>query len=482
MQWSEQQQAIFQWFETGKGNLVIRARAGTGKTTTILEAISHAPEQQIILGAFNKKIALELQSRLKNPKAKAQTFHSLGYSAIMYNWKGCVLDNDRAERLVRRVSPNNIPDSVVSMIKKMSALGKNICPYPNMDRMLEISYQFDVDPSEELINEGWNIHTICQLAMNTMSVACEKDGTFDFDDMIFVPLRNSWIRPRFDLVVIDEAQDMNTSQLLMAQRLSKGRIVVVGDDKQAIYGFRGADSNSIDRLKGELIANELGLTITYRCPKQVVQHINWIVPDFKAADEAPEGLVKVLAYDKMLVEVDAGDFILSRKNAPLSRTCFKLLALNKKVVIEGREIGKGIQKIVKSLKAKDIPELIEKIYIWQDKQLEKLSKVDNKFVEGKIENIKDQAEIIKVFAENSETIDELVLKLEVMFQQTDNGKLDCIVCSSVHRAKGLERNRVFGLSDTLYPGGNQKSIEEQNIEYVMVTRAKKEFIRVVGLI
>ena len=58
--WSEQQESIFGWFREGEGNLVVRARAGTGKTTTIIEAITYAPEEKILLAAFNRKIADEL--------------------------------------------------------------------------------------------------------------------------------------------------------------------------------------------------------------------------------------------------------------------------------------------------------------------------------------------------------------------------------------------------------------------------------------
>lgn len=480
MQWSEQQQRIFDWFTVGKGNMVIRARAGTGKTTTIIEAITHAPEQQILLGAFNKKIASELQSRLKNPKAMAKTFHALGYGIIMYNWKGCSLDKGRSERLSRVVAGSSCPDSVVNLVKRLSSLGKNICPNPTMSKMLDICFLHDIEPTEEAVNDGWTIHRISELAMGVMAKAAEKDGTFDFDDMVYVPIRNNWIKPKFDLVVIDEAQDMNASQLIMATRLSRGRIVVVGDDKQAIYGFRGADSNSLDRLKGELVADELGLNITYRCPKSVVSYVNRIVPDFIADASAPDGIVRPLSYDKMIEEAEAGDFILSRVNAPLTKTCFKLLALNKRAMVEGREIGQAIKKIVKGFKITDINDLFPKLIEWQQKQLDKLSRVDNEFVASKIEHMNDQVEIIRIFAENSDTLDEMMLKLDVMFQQTENGKYDYIVCSSVHKSKGLERNRVFGLVDTLYPGKN-KSIEEQNIEYVMVTRAKKEFISVSGV-
>jgi len=95
--------------------------------------------------------------------------------------------------------------------------------------------------------------------------------------------------PTYDLVVVDEAQDMTASQLQLAIQSCRkgGRIAIVGDDRQAIYSFRGADSKSLDRLKGILKAKELGLTTTYRCPKRVVEIASRYVPDFRAALRPP---------------------------------------------------------------------------------------------------------------------------------------------------------------------------------------------------
>src|SRR5512137_30735 len=113
--WSDQQENIFGWAKEGEGNLVVRARAGTGKTTTIIEAINYAPEQSILLAAFNKKIAEELKTKLKNPKAEAKTLHSVGCGFVYRNWQGAQLDNDRGERLARRSLPAGAPDAVVNL-------------------------------------------------------------------------------------------------------------------------------------------------------------------------------------------------------------------------------------------------------------------------------------------------------------------------------------------------------------------------------
>ena len=74
----------------------------------------------------------------------------------------------------------------------------------------------------------------------------------DFDDMIWIPLVENFPLPQFDVLFVDEAQDFNEMQRQMILRcVGNNRVVIVGDRNQAIYGFRGADSNSISILKKE---------------------------------------------------------------------------------------------------------------------------------------------------------------------------------------------------------------------------------------
>jgi superfamily I DNA/RNA helicase len=150
-------------------------------------------------------------------------------------------------------------------------------------------------------------------------------------------------------------------------------------------------------------------------------------------------------------------------------------------MVEGREIGSGLKAVVKKLRAGSIEELLNKLTSWEDKQVARLSAVQKKSASAKMEYVMDQAEVIRVMCEYADSVSDLESKIETMFQKTDGGKMDYIVCSSVHKAKGLERNRVYGLVETLYPRKNHDCIEEQNIEYVMITRAKKEFVSVTGI-
>lgn len=481
--WSPQQNDIFEWFKTGQGNLVVRARAGTGKTTTIVEAINYAPEQKILLAAFNKRIATELKEKIKSPVAEAKTLHSVGCGFMFRNWDGAQLDEDRGERLARRSLPAGAPDPVVNLVKRLAAIGKNACPHPDIETMTELAYQFDLDPDEYLEDQGWNTGRIVDSAISSMTRALEKDGTFDFDDMIYVPIRNGWVRPKYNMVVIDEAQDMNASQLILAMKVCKpgGRIVVVGDDRQAVYGFRGADSNSIDRLKGELVAHEKSLNITYRCPKSVVKLAQSIVPDYTAAESAPEGVVSTATLEQMIERAGPGDFVLSRKNAPLTKVCLRFIRMGRRAMIEGREIGSGLINVIKKVGGNNIPSFIERLGKWETKQVARLHKAKKSSAEKKIEFINDQVETLRAVAEGAKSISDITEKIRDMFQETAGGKMDYIVCSSVHRSKGLERDHVWGLVETLFPGGRRDVIEEQNIAYVMFTRTKKEFTSVTGI-
>lgn len=489
--WSEQQKAIFEAFKSGKNNIVVRARAGTGKTTTILEAISYAPEASILLAAFNKKIAEELKTKLTNSKAEAKTLHSVGFSLVTKNWRGVKLDTKRGAKLAqhaadqsaRSVAANsNAPAGIVNLVERLAAKGKSVLPFPTESKMIELAYHFDLSPDEAQEEAGWTVNLVAQAAIQAMSLALKNDGTLDFDDMVYVPVANRWVRGMYDLVVIDEAQDMNASQLLLAQGVVKkgGRVVVVGDDRQAIYAFRGAEAGSLDRLKTELKAVELGLTTTYRCPQLIVAEASNLVPDYKAAPTAPMGVIETLDFDKLHEQAVVGNFVLSRKNAPLARVCLKLLRNGTRARIEGKDMGAQLVKIVKDLKAKSIPDFMVRLNKWETRQSDRTRKAASQNMEAKLDALKDQAETLKTLADGMTGMLELIARIESLFSETPKGKADYVVCSSVHRAKGLETDTVFVLGETLYPGGKHTT-EEQNIHYVAVTRAKNKLVWVEGL-
>ncbi len=293
--------------------------------------------------------------------------------------------------------------------------------------------------------------------------------------MIFIPVACGFAKPWYTLVVIDEAQDMNASQLMLAQAACKrgGRIVVVGDDRQAIYGFRGADSDGIDRLKTELNAVELGLTVTYRCAHEIVHVAQNIVPDFTAAHGNYIGVVDSMidGSEEFYKAAQPGDFVLSRKNAPLMTICLGFLRRGVKARIEGRDVAAGLRTIVKSVKAKSIPDFIFKVGTWAKKGITRAQKLTHEGARtSKIATIEDQRDMLIALVEGCASVDEAMARIDTLFGETEPGTVsNAVVCSSVHRAKGLEADRVFIIESTV---SKLRSREESNIYYVAVTRAK----------
>lgn len=472
---SAQQDAIFNWFAMGAGHLIVKARAGTGKTTTIIEGVNRAPERRILLAAFNKKIAEELTQRMENPCAEAKTLHGVGYSFVLANWQ-CKLDGDRPWTLIKKILADDVPDEIRRLVIRLAARCKSTCPFPDsVQDVVEEAQDADLEPDEQFEARDWTTEFVAQKAMELMDLSCMKDGTIDFDDMIFVPLRNKWVRPRYDLTVIDEAQDMSYSQLLLAQKVTKpsGRICVVGDDRQAIYGFRGADSRSMARLKVALNAAELGLTTTYRCPRLVVDIAKLIVSDYTAAPNAPDGIVENTDRRGLVDLAKGGDFVLSRKNAPLATVCLSFLRANKSAKIEGKDIGQTMITLVRKLKGKSIPDFLGRLKKWKEKETARAQKLPESRRDAKLDLISDQAETLEALVDGLSGVRELETRITDLFTDTaQKGSKSFIICSSVHKAKGLERDNVFLLEETF----QGKHSEELNIRYVAVTRSKNRLV------
>lgn len=482
--WSPEQQKIFDWFRNGQGNLVVRARAGTGKTTTILEAVqAHAPEAKILLAAFNKTIAQELQSRITDGRIQAKTLHGLGYAFIRKAWGNINVDanGEREINLAQSACPSDTNPDAIRLVGRVHSKVRELLPtHHPVESIMDLMTSYDLLPDEGLeMSEGYTPRWIAEHALKAVEAAKKQTASIDFADMIFLPLALGIIRPWFNMVVVDEAQDMTAAQLELAMRACKktGRIAIVGDDRQAIYAFRGADSGSIDRLKAALRATELGLTTTYRCPKQVVAIAREIVSDFNAADSAPEGTIESCNTPRMIATLGPRDFVLSRTNAPLVRVCLTLLRAGRKAVIRGRDIGKGITALVNRQKARDLISLSKKLHAWRERETKRaVETLKPNAAEDRIAYLNDSIGVIEALMEDVKTVSELTSKLATLFTD-DNG--EAVVCSTTHKAKGLESRNVYLLEGT-FRGRRAGEPEERNILYVAVTRSKNRLVWVSG--
>jgi superfamily I DNA/RNA helicase len=483
---SAEQQEIYSWFATGANHLIVRARAGCGKSSTIRGGVKLAPEKNALIAAFSKAIQLDMEKQIGTFSGQVKTLHAVGYACIRRFRENIkvAFTSDRADMLAEKVCGRSVPETVVRLVSKLHTKGREIAPHATkLGELASIQITFECEPDEQFTAMGFDSAYVETKALEAMELAADvKSGdTIDGSDMIFLPVRNGWLVKQFDMVVVDEAQDMTTAQLEVAMGVLKdgGRVCIVGDDKQAIFGFRGADSGSLDRLKAELNAAELGLTTTYRCGKAIVELAQRFVPDINADEKNSDGIVRSIAQGALAGEAGPGDFVLSRVNAPLVSIAMQLLRSGKRARVAGKDIGKGLVSLIRKMRANSVPQLLSKIEAWATREVTRqnaaMATATNgrkKAIQSKIEAIQDQADMLVSLADGAKNVDEVTSRIEALFTDDGLGMAGVITCSSVHRAKGLEANRVYVLRDTL----RETSDEERNICYVAITRAKHELV------
>lgn len=480
MKWSNQALAIFDHFRSGQSNLCVRARAGGGKTTVAIKGIELAPEKSILLAAFSARIARELKERLNNPHAQARTMHSIGYQAVR-QYRGNVQVDENGvlgKQWAEKVCGCGFgaPWPARLLVMRLGTLIRECLPLSDsLSDIADLAWEHGCVPDVELEGYGWDESRIISCALKFRKAAEERCDLIDYTNMLYLPLVKRWLRPVAELGVFDEAQDLNAAQLLMAQKICSGRKVVIGDDRQAIFGFRGAASNSLDVLKESLGADELGLTATYRCSQAVVREAQQFVPDYVAGPDNPEGQVLSAGVEDVYEQARPGDFVLSRTNAPLVPICMGLIRQGTPARIEGRDVAKGIKalmdKLTKGAARDSLSAFGRQIDEWERGELCRLESSKAKAKASQTINIKDRADCLRAFAEESNSVSELKWRVDQLFQSTRSN--DCVVCSTVHKAKGLERDRVWALRDTFNRRG---SLEEQNITYVAITRARHTLV------
>jgi hypothetical protein len=201
----------------------------------------------------------------------------------------------------------------------------------------------------------------------------------------------------------------------------------------------------------------------------VVREANAIVPELQPRPGAPEGIVKQSTVEQLRKDAQPGDMVLSRVNAPLISLCYRWLAEGRRAMIQGRNIGQGLASWITNCHAVSVPQLCGAVNEWCTKEVARLAAA-----ERDTQSTIDKAECLIALAEGCSTVEDVIAKCERLFGEAKSSE-GCILLSSTHRAKGLEADRVWVLRDTYlrWPG-----VEEKNLLYVAITRAKRELIYV----
>lgn len=469
--WSKYQEAIFDFIQCDTGNLIIKAVAGSGKTTTIVEAIRRIPDtDDSIFLAFNKSIAEELKRRGVN----ARTFHSLTYGPVTRYQAVRSVDADKLSQLISEKFDEQNIAYYGAFMRRMVGLARNA----GIGAVVEDIEQAWVDLAEhhdiELQSEYADFGTAIANSRKLLAWSNE-DERVDFDDLLYMAVRNGISLPKFDWVFVDEAQDTNVIQRALLRKLVKAgtRIVAVGDPAQAIYGFRGSDSDAMDLIKADFGAVELPLTVSYRCPLAVIAEAQTYVDYIEAAPNAAPGAVTDLGEKWGASTFKPLDMILCRLNAPLISVAYKLITAKVPAFIMGRDFGNSLKSFIGKLNARTIDSLQERIEQVTAREMEKAVA---KRQDSKVQMLQDRLDclvfMIGTLQETDRTVRALLDVIDLLFAEVDKA----VKLSTIHKAKGLEADHVYWLNPDAQIRARRdwQQIQERNLGYVAVTRAKQE--------
>jgi DNA helicase-2/ATP-dependent DNA helicase PcrA len=474
---SDEQKSIWQAITDFTGHVIVRARAGCGKTSTIVQALQYIHGQSVIFVAFNKDIVTELESRLPEGMI-AKTMNGFGFGIVRSAMKVQLNQYKLDDILKTLIHEDDRNLAVFSAIKQLV----NLCKY----NLLDGKNHEDLDMFASV--HGIDLNNSIDLIYTLVPQVIELSKTFkvkgmlqiDFTDQLWFIFAHNLTVPTFGMVFGDEIQDWNKLQRYLMLKMigNKGRFIGVGDDKQSIYGFAGADTHSIDNIiadvqKTNKAVKIMPLTVSWRCPVSHILYVNSIVDDIQHASNAIDGILEPITLELAQTKINAGDMIICRRNAPIISLAYMLIRQGKKVIVKGRDIGQNLITLINKLKADDISDLIDKAYDYFDKESEKLSKTKN--ADNRIQMLQDKIDTLVAMCDGMNSIKDLQIMINTLFSEDRSN--DAILMSTVHKAKGLESSVVYIMDykRIMLPMKDPDLAQQElNLKYISLTRSRNE--------
>lgn len=465
---TDEQTHILDLSTKSRDNLQINALAGAGKSSTLRMIARASKTKPILYLVFNKRNAQEIEysTKAKGDEALARmpnyvtvrTLNSLGHRiwAQTQPSGNLTLNTKKSNDLLKTII-NEAPKgsqqvlwSVYWEVLEAVALAKAVGYIPNgapkaeksLCTWADLSGRLDAKPDslvQDLVDE-----------VLARSIRAAYAGTIDYNDQVYMPALFGGAYPKFPLVAVDEAQDLNPVNHAMLHKLVGQRLISVGDPQQSIYGFRGAVESGMQAIKEKFSSTEAPLSVSFRCPQMVVEAARWRVPDFKWIK--PGGHVETLPRINLDAFSDTCT-IICRNNAPLFALALRFLSNKRGVTISGSDVGPRIIGIMRKLGSDSMSQsqVLDKIAEWHDEKMQKESK-----------SADDIAACMRVFAKLGSTLSSAIANAEHLFAQRGS-----IQMMTGHKAKGLEFPEVYFLDPWLCKEDEQ----DLNLRYVIQTRS-----------
>lgn len=528
------QSAILDWAKNGKGNALISARAGCGKTSTLImlaNLITEELRKPCLFLAFNEHIAQEirvkLQNKVKNKELDVRTVNSLGYGFIWSYLGKSYANNDTDttfqfnldDKKMYRIGERLIDEQIVELgigyideeelsdiyyeFKKLCDLARQTnIPYGNYESVVGLMDRYRL--FDNVNTHGIDFAALVEKAINEdisqfmnpvySNIKKANIHTIDYADQIFMPNRQAMWCPKSvqkfcnSFVLVDESQDLSNGQQRLIQKLTttwcKPRYIFVGDERQSIYGFAGADTHSIEHLKEKYTLTEFPLNICYRCPQSHIRLIQRLVPDIEPNPNAIEGEVHVINNNEIAQYAKEGDYIIARKNKQLVEIMLDILKQGKSIYIKDTNLVSSTISNIRKLQSKTISGLeveLKKLQVeFQQQQKDPMQKVAGSAISNDSADIYDTIFILlSNFKENSKSDSTKdFIKYLTAILNTDANK-SSVILSSIHGVKGGEAETVFLVSANKFPyiddrNSADQNQQERNLEYIALSRSKNK--------
>jgi len=506
---SQYQKAVLDWVANGQGNGIIKATAGSGKSTSLkqiaqtLEMDLKVPTSEILVLVFGKQNQEDLLSKFGNTwKNSVLTLNACGWRLVRQHLK---LKGNQGN--LSKFKYKNIAQELCLTKKSGKGLLKSqdICEEQDFFKILdfirlqrlplviESIQKIAIEQSLEGIYDYQKTLDCVEDALHLGEFWAKEDFKFDFVDQIYLPLK--WNLhcgknfKKYSWVLIDECQDLNKAQteLVLALKSDEGRILAVGDEYQSIMGFAGADSDSFNSLRLATKAQELPLSVCYRCPKKHIELVKEIFPhiDILPAANSKDGRVLEIKEENLENELKNGDIVLSRKTAPLVNLCIQLISKSLPAKVKGRDIGEMLKKDFEEIAATpnfEYSKFIQFLNTYTTTKISKVKDLDN--AEELIEKINDKSVALQTIYTSqleAKSIQDLCSYVDNLFSD-DAAPISLQTC---HKSKGSEAERVFLYCPEdmplIFKNARDSQIkQEYNLLFVALTRGKEDLFIVKG--
>lgn len=467
---NEEQQACIAAAANTKDNLLVEALAGAAKTTTLVEMAKTLSGSALSI-AFNKKIADEMAERMPRG-VECRTLNSLGHRILGKNIsRKLQLADDKIMQLLKNevsrhhgeeqelLSENfmdllalcngsknhgHVPDSL------REELGRKCTPILTDEDFWELTPE-DYPP---IIRDvvGAVVDKSFRQALN---------GRIDYADQLLLPTVLKMVFPVYQNVLADEVQDFSELNHRMVEKLVKGRIIAVGDSRQAIYAFRGAHTHGMPILAKRFNMTTLHLSTTFRCPSAICDYVRPHVPRIEAWADNPRNPGEIRSLDLWKIEdIPVGAAVICRNNAPLFRLAVRMLKGGRYPKLWGNDVAAALIKVMEGFGPGSMTQAsaMTALASYQADKEKKLKRDSAKAA------LQDRVDCIRIFLEQAPNLAGAIMAARQVINAS--GRTD--LCTG-HKAKGNEWEEVFFLDHHLLSDEEQ----DMNLEYVIATRSQK---------